>query len=55
MTSLLIAVLIAVLIVAVLIYAIDLIPGLDGRLAGILKLAVVILAIVIVIQRTGVL
>jgi hypothetical protein len=53
MTALLITILLAILIVAVLFYAIGLIPGIDAGMANILRLAVLIVAVVVVVQRTG--
>jgi hypothetical protein len=53
MVSLLITLLVAILIVAVLFYAVDLL-GMDGRLSNLLKLVVIVLALVVVLQRSGV-
>lgn len=54
MMSLLVTILLAILIVAVLFYAIGLIPGLDGNMANLLRLVILIGAVIIVIRYSGV-
>ena len=50
MTTLLITLLLAIVIVAVVVYAIDLI-GVEPRLAQLLKLCVVVVALIVVLTR----
>jgi hypothetical protein len=49
--DILIFALILILIVGLAIYAIDLLPGVDSRLANLLKLLVIVIAVVVLASR----
>lgn len=53
--SILLLIVIVIVIAALALYLIDLIPALDGNLKNILKIVVITVAILVIVQRSGLL